>query len=404
MITIIGGTYHETCLEPHFQETYGSGLRACKVILSLDSTLKVDFFTFIEKELEAYLNSYSDLYKGLTNHFDLINTTPLFYYDYPLINSRIFPRLDTIVKSENHLDVNAENILMYGFIEGTAKVVGNKVVYDPQSPINPQSFILSGSQATELVIILNWTEAVVWAKSEVLDDIKNYFFIVEKADYVILKMGAMGACIFSKENESTNITVYRTDNVWSIGSGDVFAATFSYNWFLGINVIEAAKKASYATAEYCNCGDYQFHEFESNPNIIPLNITERPKGQIYLAGPFFTFSQRWLIDRIRRDLMEMGLNVFSPLHDVGYGIGKEIAIKDIEALKKSSLVFAVLDGMDSGTLFETGYAAAKEIPIIGYVQNESENSLTMLKGCKCEFVKDLSTAIYKAYWTLADNE
>lgn len=133
-------------------------------------------------------------------------------------------------------------------------------------------------------------------------------------------------------------------------------------------------------------------------------INGEPKGQVYLAGPFFTFAQRWLIDRIRRDLKDMGLTVFSPLHDVGYGIAREVALKDLEALDASSIVFAVLDGLDAGTLFELGYACSKEIPIIGFVQNENEDALLMLTGADCEFVEDLTTAIYKTYWKLAEND
>ena len=100
----------------------------------------------------------------------------------------------------------------------------------------------------------------------------------------------------------------------------------------------------------------------------------------------------------------MGLYVFSPLHDVGYGDPREVAIKDIKGLEESSLIFAVLDGLDAGTLYEVGYAASKKIPIIAFVQNETRDSLFMLNSGECEFNDDLTTAIYKTYWKLAENE
>jgi len=53
-----------------------------------------------------------------------------------------------------------------------------------------------------------------------------------------------------------------------------------------------------------------------------------------------------------------GLRVFSPYHDVGIGIGKDVAPKDIEALKRSRAVLAIIDGVDTGTIFEVGYARA----------------------------------------------
>lgn len=100
----------------------------------------------------------------------------------------------------------------------------------------------------------------------------------------------------------------------------------------------------------------------------------------------------------------MNIKVFSPLHDVGFGVPSEVATMDLKALDQSSVLFAVLDGLDPGTLFEAGYASAKEIPTIAFVQNEASGSLTMLEGTNCLFENDLTTAIYRTYWLLAENE
>lgn len=403
MITIVGGTYNEVCLEPPFRETLGSGLRACKVMLSLEPDLHLNYHTFLQKELSSYLHSFIDVYNNFKPSYTQIDQNILFYYDYPLSYPHIFPRMDTINVNDNFLDVKGENILVYGFIEGNSKVDGNMVVYDPQSP-NPKSFHEYGSSAKKLTIVLNWNEAKALSKFDSHKDIVSYFFDKEKADVLILKRGAKGADIYNRNGNEINVPVYKTDSVWSIGSGDVFVAIYSYYWFKGIDEFEAAKKASYATAEYCNSRSYEFENFENNIDIKPLVINKEPSGQVYIAGPFFTFAQRWLIDRIRRDLKEMGLVVFSPLHDVGYGDQNEVALKDVQAIDKSKLIFAVLDGLDSGTIFETGYAASKGIPIIGFVQNESSDSLTMLNYADCELVNDLTTAIYKAYWKISENE
>ena len=64
-------------------------------------------------------------------------------------------------------------------------------------------------------------------------------------------------------------------------------------------------------------------------------------------------------------------------------------------------MFAVVDGLDSGTLFEVGYAIAQNKKVIAFVQNEGEESLKMLEGSNCIIEKDLTTAIYKTYWELA---
>jgi nucleoside 2-deoxyribosyltransferase len=404
MITIIGGTYNERCFEPIWEETYGSGLRACKAILTIDKNREIEYFTFLEKGLEPYLESYSLTYPNLKCYPTLINESLSFHYDYPLNDPRIYPRLDTIKKEYNVIDVSANDIIMYGMLEGSAKVIGRRVVYDPQSPVDPIPFHTTGSVAGELAVVINLGEATAMVGSGDIEEIKKYFFDIENAKVLVLKMGAKGALVSINDDYDAVVSVYKTDNVWSIGSGDIFTSIFSYWWFQNLDPVNSARRASYATAEYCNWKDFQFSEFESNKDIIPLKITTAPKGLIYLAGPFFTFAQRWLIDQIRKALSDMGLNVFSPLHDVGYGYSLDIAEKDLKALDSCSIVFSVLDGLDSGTLFEVGYAIAKNIPVLGYVQNETSDSLLMLEGTSCLFETDLTTAIYKAYWLLSRNE
>lgn len=187
MITIVGGTYHEVCLEPYFKEVVGSGLRACKVMLSLENELELSYHTFAQNDLESYLKSYTDVYKNFKPYYKSIEKNVLFYYDYPLSYPHIFPRLDTLIRENNLLEVQGENILVYGTIEGQSRVSGNMVVYDPQSPIHPQSFFKSGSTAEKLTIVLNWGEATILSGSKDIDIMKKYFFDVEHADVLITK-------------------------------------------------------------------------------------------------------------------------------------------------------------------------------------------------------------------------
>lgn len=404
MISIVGGTYHERCLEPLWEETYGSGLRACKAIMSLDSEVQIEYYTFLEQDIVPYLQSYGDYYPNFKFRYEKIEESLLFYYEHPLNSPRIFPRLDIISKEKNNIYAEGDNILLFGMLEGNAKVKGKKVVYDPQSPVHPTPFAETGSEAEELTIIMNWGEAKALSKKENLNEIQEHFLVKENVEVLIIKMGAKGAYIFTKDGRESTVPVFKTKNVWSIGSGDVFSAIFSYWWFNGLDPVEAAKKASYSTAEYCNYKDFQFSKFGSNNSLSSLKIKEFPKGKIYLAAPFFTISQKWLIDQVKRAFIEMDLNIFSPLHDVGYGHSLDVAVKDLKAVDDSSLVFAILDGLDSGTIFEVGYAVSKKIPVVGFVQNESKDSLVMLEGTNCLLENDFTTAIYKSFWKLAENE
>lgn len=126
-------------------------------------------------------------------------------------------------------------------------------------------------------------------------------------------------------------------------------------------------------------------------------------GRIYLAGPFFTASEQWLIDEARSALEEMGLRVFSPVHEIGIGPAEIVAPADLYELQCSDLVFAVLNGMDAGTIFELGYARALGIPVVALAERADEGSLTMLKGSGCAVFNDFATAVYIASWQLMGN-
>ena len=100
----------------------------------------------------------------------------------------------------------------------------------------------------------------------------------------------------------------------------------------------------------------------------PIESNRKPLGpdeyDVYLAGPFFNMPELWLVDEARLALRGMGLKVFSPYHDVGIGIGEDVAPKDIEALERSRAVLAIVDGVDTGTIFEVGYARALAKPVV----------------------------------------
>ncbi|MFC6100314.1 PfkB family carbohydrate kinase [Olivibacter domesticus] len=405
MINVVGSVYYEKCFEPFVEEIYGSGLRACTAINGIDVKVDVKLFTFGDLEINTYLEQVKSFNENFSYYIEPINNSLCFYYDYPLSEPRINPRLDTLKIPQKSLSINGGNVLQYGFVEGLARVDGNKVVYDPQSPINPKSFKASGSIAKELAIVANFSEAKHLAGSENLNEIKHYFFYKEQADILVLKLGAKGALVCLSESDKENVVpVYKTDNVYSIGSGDVFSALFAYHWFNGAAPLESAKLASFATAEYCNSGQYSFSRCIDRTRFSPLIIKKDFPKKIYLAGPFFTMSERWLVQQIKMSLEDFGLEVFSPWHDVGYGPSTDVVSKDLEAIINCNLVFALVDGLDSGTMFEIGYASSLNKPIICFVQNERLEDLTMLTGSNCLLVNDITTAIYKAYWKLAENE
>ena len=69
-----------------------------------------------------------------------------------------------------------------------------------------------------------------------------------------------------------------------------------------------------------------------------------------------------------------------------------------EALERADAVFALLDGLDPGTLFEVGYARSRGKPVVGLAEAVPRSALTMYEGTGCFLTPDFTTAVYRAGW------
>lgn len=396
MIKVVGGTYREIDYDDISIEIYGSGFRATKFLL--ENNCSVDFTTVGNNDVIVYLKENQKVYNGFTFECKEYNEIITFKYSFSLDQPTIFPHILTISKVEQ-LIVNAENIIAFGMLEADLILSAGKIVYDPQTPIKPKKFSEFG-KAQELVYIVNKNEASSIASSEDIDEIKNYFFIREKAKAFIIKNGPFGAILYLK-NKEFKIPSYITNNVNKIGSGDIFTASFGFYWITkGLSLEDSAIYASKSTAIYCdkkvyvdtsNLENFEYEEFTNQ------SFSEK---QVYLASPFFSISELILIDKIRSAFLSFGVKVFSPFHDIGLGKDVIIATKDLEGIEKSDIIFCVLDNFDSGTLIESGYSLAKGKKIIGYHRTCDDNKLLMLKPANINFYKHLTTAIYQTIWNL----
>jgi nucleoside 2-deoxyribosyltransferase len=90
--------------------------------------------------------------------------------------------------------------------------------------------------------------------------------------------------------------------------------------------------------------------------------------------------------------------VFSPIHDVGPGPAHLVGPADIQALEECDRVFAILDGLDAGTVFEVGYARAQGKPVYALAQAVSEENLKMVIGSHSKVFFDFVTALHHTAW------
>lgn len=406
MLTIVGGIYREYCTEGDWKQLFGSGLRAAAALTSACD--EVQLFSYVHPDELPLAEATAHGSFGIKLHTSNRSGSITFHYQHGLSTPVITPPLH-LLKSENPLRVNQDNILRFGLLEGDAIVNGKAVVYDPQSAYAPQTFRANGSTAEKLAIVCNRREALMMSGQSDVEAAAKAIHISDRADVVVVKCGADGALV-SYEGTIAHVSARRTDRVWPIGSGDVFAAWFAHSWIIQqLEPVAAAEQASRATAYYCSHRSLPIplpadlsSSFSPPPVSRHIRRTVRKPPNVYLAGPFFTMMQRWLVEEVRTALIDQGFRVFSPFHDVGFGKADEVVPADLRALDTTDVVFAVLEGLDSGTLFEIGYARAKNIPVIGFAQNVSDEAVKMLKGTNCVLYDDFVTAVYHTVWALRE--
>jgi nucleoside 2-deoxyribosyltransferase len=400
-ITIVGGAYHEVCLHPGNHQVYGSAGRAASALAML--SVNVDLHTYADDVVSSVLRDRAHFEKFKLNAHP-IRESVMFHYEHGLAEPRIFNYPDTPYPT---MTVTAPCVLRYGMLEGSSIVDADYAVYDPQNVTNPEPFTANGSKAKHLALILNRYEARTLSCQNGLSDRQQAEFLYNNgyAEVIIIKQGPAGALICDKGNISY-VPAYETNFVHKIGSGDAFVAYFAYEWMLNKKTAHnAANQASLATACYCESGLFPssggLAAFNPNPIRLSQKFIEGGNRKVYLAGPFFTLAQLWLVEQAQRNLSDLGLDVFSPYHKIGHGTAEEVVEKDLDAIRQADIVFAIGDGLDSGTIYEVGYARARDIPVVFYAENESEEDLKMMEGSGCILSADYVTAIYKTLWVAA---
>jgi len=395
MTTVAGGFYVERCIEPRWDDAYGSGGRAAAALSAAVPGIRLT--TYRSTKLADAEASLKSAY-GIKIDGPEIPQEIAFDYFHSLATPRITPRPDAIARYDP-FDVSDDVVLRFGMLEGDARVRARTAVYDPQSAFDPRPFAENGSTAERLALILNRLEARRFSSKD--DPEQGVAVLIERgeAEVIVLKMGGHGALVATKEGRWT-VPAYRSESVFKIGSGDVFSAAFTQFWAIEErSPAEAADLASRATSQYVNTRSLPMSTADellamSAEAVMP------GKGRIYIAAPFFNLAERWIVEETRNQLMMMHVPVFSPLHDVGEGPGEIVAPLDLKGLDDCKAVLAILNGVDAGTVFEVGYAVARGIPVVTLAQNMRPEDVKMPAGTGCRIVGDLVSAIYHAVWAL----
>ena len=232
----------------------------------------------------------------------------------------------------------------------------------------------------------------------------------EGASVVLVKSGLQGCRVYSNGKFQASIPPYLTDRVYKIGSGDIFSAAFAYHWAeKGLCTLDAADAASRCVARYCNSRRPSVILDKETSALEPIEVNDE-EASVYIAGPFFTMPDLWLLDQTCKALDSLGVSYFSPYHEVGlvheYADPQvrqkeiqRVVEEDLKGLSDCKAVLAVLDGCDPGTVFEIGWAVRHNIPVVALSQNPKPADQTMIRGSKnCSIVDDFASAIYRVAW------
>ncbi len=393
---IVGGIYREMCVRPQWDEVYGSAGRAASAIARLGG--KAELHGYLDGNLVPAMQARA-AEEGFTLCSTRLPCSAAFSYTHGLA----VPQIYRPVKQPD-LHVRSEKILRFGMVEATAVVDADYAVYDPQNVAGAESFASNGSRAEHLALVLNLYEAMQLLDEGRLEptEITKRLAAQQGAEVVVLKMGPKGALVYHQGTHHL-VPAYTTSRVWKIGSGDQFAANFAYAWMEEHRPpVEAAERASRATAFYAQHRGYptaaELDAFAPASLVMSKDFEEGRVPTVYLAGPFFTLGQLWVVEQARNCLRDMGLKVFSPYHDVGHGPAELVVGQDVEGILQSDVVLAIGDGLDSGTIFEVGYARARGTPVVLYAENESPEDCKMMEGTDCFLCDDFVSAIYRTAW------
>lgn len=392
---VVGGTYVETTDYPACRTVAGSGLRAAGALAEHNPPT---LHTAVDSDLAEEAASTA---AALKVHHEPVERDEVvgFRYFTPLSS----PTIDgpsAILRAP--IDVADDTVLLFGMIErGQYTVRGDRVVLDPQRPRDLTRVTREGITANQLALVCNRAEIRAIGQSDDLLDAARSARDAINADVVVVKRGAVG-CTVVHGDQVDHVGPHPTRTVWPIGAGDVFAAGFAHAWDRGADPVQAARVGSAVASWWCGTrsptvpSSILNGDLEAAPALGPsIVLVEDPT--VYLAGPFFCLAERWLIETTRNALVGLGANVFSPVHDVGPG-GDEVAAKNLAGLNETQAVLALIDGYDSGTIYECGWARHAGIPVIGYGANAAAEGAKMLVGDGVEIHADFASAVYRAIW------
>ena len=399
---VAGGTYDEIVVEPDSRDLLGSGMRAAAALRHREQPPVLE--TALDAETVEEAGFVADALGVQLGRGVRRDERVMFRYLTPISAPAINGPSSRLIDADNWV-VEDSTVLTFGLVEartGGVHVCADTVVFDPQRPRDTEPLQLGNLDAKRRIVVANGNEVRKLGRhADHRTAAANLLVTTEGIHGVITKRGATGSIVsWQDDGEIRHETVgaHPTTRVWPIGSGDTFSAGFAHAVDLGADLVEAARIGSAAAAFWCSTRNPAVDRAILDGDTSELPRAAEPRtGKVYLASPFFTVAERWLVETVRDELFSLGVDVWSPVHEVGPG-GDEVAQKDLAGLEECDAVIALLDHGDPGTIFEVGWAVQAGYPVVGFASSLHKDGVKMMAGTSVELHRDLSTACYRAAW------
>jgi len=230
------------------------------------------------------------------------------------------------------------------------------------------------------------------------------------AKHLLLKENRGGSRLFDLTDGSVEqIPAVLGETKNSVGVGDTYTAVFSALYCE--NALHAAWRGMQVATQYSQTtfpDDLRLAvQRDQALSIDEIQLLggvkfpwhERPKFQIYLAAPDFTYIDTSEIEyavasleyhnfRVRRPVQENGEVEVGTPHEQMHRFYQE----DVNLLEECDLVFAIPLGRDPGTLVELGMGISSGLPVVTF-DPHNENQNTMVVCGSATYSNDLDACI-----------
>ena len=376
----MGGCYREVCERPQWNATFGSGGRAAAALVGV--TPQVELYTYCHPKRSTDLDGIRD--RGVIVHGISTANEIAFAYLHPLSHPGLALNRSDVV-SEEPINCHGNVVLRFGILEGDAVVHGDRVIYDPQTSGQVACFKENGSSAKSLAIVLNARELQASTPNATMQSSAESIMLCNDADVAVVKCGVKGAAVVEKGKNLSWVPAFRTPEVFKIGSGDVFSATFAHYW--GVErrpAIDAAKLASRSTSAYCASRELPIPIESALPLFPPTSYKDHAK--ICVIGAKGTLANCWLVEEACWCLKQLGCSArildteSTDVHFLPNGTNSALILAD------------TLE--DDG---EMSIEVMEKLKMPSVILRESRN-LSVVSGSRMAVTDDFATAIYWTAW------